>query len=131
MSLRNFALLLLLTSSAVGLTGCVDSDGDGLTNSQEADLGTDPDNPDSDGDGITDGDEVDLGIDPLSKDSDGDGYSDGDEVNEGSDPGDADDGIFEACVPRESHSDNPAAPERARSHGSSTVLIERRDQPPV
>ena len=42
-----------------------DSDGDGLTDSQEAALGTDPNDPDSDGGGINDGDEVILGLDPL------------------------------------------------------------------
>ena len=35
----------------------IDSDGDGLTNLEEYQLGTDPFNPDSDGDGILDGDE--------------------------------------------------------------------------
>lgn len=43
----------------------VDSDGDGLTDGQEAELGTDPNNPDTDGDGINDGDEVANGTDPL------------------------------------------------------------------
>ncbi len=44
--------------------GPVDSDGDGLTNAEEADLGTDPDDPDSDGDGEWDGDEYDNGTNP-------------------------------------------------------------------
>ncbi len=35
-----------------------DTDGDGLTDLQEAYFGTDPNNPDTDGDGSTDGDEV-------------------------------------------------------------------------
>lgn len=43
----------------------VDSDGDGLTNSQEPTYGTDPANPDTDGDGVSDGTEVQLGSDPL------------------------------------------------------------------
>ncbi|MGC9399594.1 MAG: CARDB domain-containing protein [Anaerolineae bacterium] len=42
-----------------------DPDGDGLTNEEEADWGTDPNNPDTDGDGISDGDEVDQGTDPT------------------------------------------------------------------
>ncbi|MDO6493074.1 Ig-like domain-containing protein [Cellulophaga sp. 2_MG-2023] len=42
-----------------------DCDMDGLTNAQEADLGTDPFNPDSDGDLILDGKEVDDETDPL------------------------------------------------------------------
>jgi hypothetical protein len=45
-----------------------DSDGDGLTNLQERDLGTDPQNPDSDGDGVFDRAELALGFDPLSAD---------------------------------------------------------------
>ena len=42
-----------------------DSDGDGLSNSEEAALGTDPNNPDSDGDGWQDGDEVAQYTDPT------------------------------------------------------------------
>lgn len=41
-----------------------DLDGDGLTELEEYQLGTDPNNPDSDGDGINDGDEVDHNSDP-------------------------------------------------------------------
>lgn len=52
----------------------VDSDGDGLTDTEEAEAGTDPATADSDGDTITDAEELDMGIDPLSTDSDGDGY---------------------------------------------------------
>ena len=91
--------LSFIAATALGLTGCVDSDGDGLTNSEERDLGTDPDVADTDGDGIADGEEVERGIDPLNIDSDGDGYSDGDEVAEGSDPADEDDMIFEGGFP--------------------------------
>jgi nucleoside-specific outer membrane channel protein Tsx len=54
-----------------------DTDGDGLTDSQEEELGTDPENPDTDGDGLTDGEEVELGTDPLNPDTDGDGIPDG------------------------------------------------------
>ncbi len=43
-----------------------DSDGDGLTNDEEAALGTDPNNPDTDGDQIEDGQEVTDGTDPLN-----------------------------------------------------------------
>jgi hypothetical protein len=42
-----------------------DGDGDGLTDLEEAELGTNPTNPDSDGDGFEDGEEVDAGSDPL------------------------------------------------------------------
>ncbi|MEV5000491.1 Stk1 family PASTA domain-containing Ser/Thr kinase [Nocardioides sp. LML1-1-1.1] len=44
----------------------VDTDGDGLSDAQEAQLGTDPNNPDSDGDGISDGQEVTAGTDPKN-----------------------------------------------------------------
>ncbi len=64
----------------------VDLDGDGLTNAEEDDLGTDPANPDSDGDGIDDWTETDGGIavdtdadgtiDALDLDSDDDGAGD-------------------------------------------------------
>jgi outer membrane protein OmpA-like peptidoglycan-associated protein len=61
--------------------GELDSDGDGLLDSQEGDLGTDPFNPDTDGDGLSDGEEVNLyRTDPLNPDSDWDGLKDGAEV---------------------------------------------------
>jgi len=61
--------------------GDPDRDRDGLTNDQEEQLGTDPDNPDTDGDGLSDGDEVNrYTTSPLKADSDGDGLNDGDEV---------------------------------------------------
>jgi large repetitive protein len=67
-----------------------DFDGDGLTNGEENDLGTDPSDADSDDDGLDDGEEVDLGTDPLAADSDGDGLDDAAELDEGTDPLDAD-----------------------------------------
>ena len=63
-----------------------DSDGDGVKDGQEVKDGTDPNKADSDGDGLTDGEEKDHGTDPNSKDSDGDGYTDKEEVDAGSDP---------------------------------------------
>jgi hypothetical protein len=66
-----------------------DIDDDGLTNDEEAELGTDPENEDTDGDGLDDPDEIDY-TDPLNPDTDGDGYSDGDEdLIYGTDPNDA------------------------------------------
>jgi uncharacterized delta-60 repeat protein len=51
-----------------------DSDGDGLVDSEEDALGTDPADPDTDGDGFTDGREVgELGSDPLDPDDPGGG----------------------------------------------------------
>lgn len=43
-----------------------DQDNDGLTNQEEAAIGTDPTNPDTDGDGINDGTEVNNGTNPLN-----------------------------------------------------------------
>src|SRR5262249_17007542 len=82
------------------LNGCVtealcmfrvipDSDGDGLNDDEEAELGTDPHNRDTDGDGITDGGEAGsggTGTDPTNADTDHDGVSDGYEVILGWDP---------------------------------------------
>jgi hypothetical protein len=107
---------------AVFLVGCKgDADGDGLTNKEEKDLGTDRDKVDSDGDGLHDADEIDAGADPLRPDTDGDGLNDGeedelgsspvqidsdedtygdfDEVQEGSDPADPDDRIYKGYWP--------------------------------
>lgn len=66
----------------------LDTDGDGLTDAREREIGTDPRNPDTDGDGLTDGEEVlKYKTDPLDPDTDGDGLSDGDEVHtHGTDP---------------------------------------------
>lgn len=68
------------TQAALG--GQEDSDGDGLTNLEEIDRGTDPNNPDSDNDGLMDGDEAkNRGTDPLNRDTDGDTLADGEEVS--------------------------------------------------
>lgn len=92
-TLNLFVICLLLVGSTAIQYGCssaekavqeqpVDTDNDGLTDDQEADIGTDPTVADTDGDGLTDGEEVNkYGTDPLAEDSDGDGLSDGEEVN--------------------------------------------------
>ncbi|MFT4979215.1 MAG: hypothetical protein ACI8S6_005125 [Myxococcota bacterium] len=77
-----------------------DSDGDGLTDAEEAVLKTDPLDPDSDNDGLSDGDEVNVhGTDPLDSDTDDDGIGDGDEIDVyGTDPRDRDsddDGVID------------------------------------
>ncbi|MCS6770560.1 MAG: OmpA family protein [Kiritimatiellae bacterium] len=61
--------------------GDIDSDGDGLLDSEEANLGTDPFNPDTDSDGLSDFEEVRTHqTDPLNPDTDYDGLTDGAEV---------------------------------------------------
>ncbi len=69
-----------------------DVDGDGLTNEEEAELGTDPANADSDGDGVNDGSEVSASSDPLDNrsfdDADGDLVPDAVETEDGTDLGD-------------------------------------------
>lgn len=72
-----------------------DSDGDGLSDEDEAKLGTDPKNPDTDGDGLLDGKEVKkYKTNPKDPDTDGGGIKDGVEVKYGTDPLDADDDIL-------------------------------------
>ncbi len=66
----------------------VDSDGDGLSDEEEAILGSDPNDADSDDDGVIDGDEPNGGLDSdgdgliniLDPDSDNDGLFDGTEM---------------------------------------------------
>jgi Concanavalin A-like lectin/glucanases superfamily/Bacterial TSP3 repeat len=94
-----------------------DTDGDGLTDIRENELGTDPVKADSDDDGLTDWEEV-TGLDdtntsckpngmitnPLAADTDGDGSNDCEESYVGTDPN-ADDGglILDAKVLHEKH----------------------------
>jgi hypothetical protein len=63
------------------IAGQQDSDGDGLTDAEEMQLGTDPNNPDTDGDGLLDGEEVKTyTTDPLKADTDGDLLNDAPEL---------------------------------------------------
>ena len=66
--------------TAAVIAGQLDSDGDGLTDQREAELGTNPYNPDTDGDRSWDGVEVQRGTNPLNPDTDSDGLLDGDET---------------------------------------------------
>ena len=66
----------------------LDTDGDGLPDSQEASLGTDPNNFDSDNDGASDGVEVSASTDPknsssIPADTDNDGLYDVEETSSG------------------------------------------------
>jgi len=56
-----------------------DTDSDGIPDSMEELIGTDPTDPDTDADGLTDGQEWLQGTDPTDPDTDGDGISDLDE----------------------------------------------------
>jgi len=87
-----------------------DSDGDGLSDEEEAVIGTDPNNPDTDGDGFSDGEELRRGTDPLDPnshpmpvdangdgdfddpedDADGDGLTNEEEALIGTDPNNPD-----------------------------------------
>ena len=68
-----------------------DTDGDVLSDADEADLGTNPNVVDTDGDGLNDGLEVNgHGTNPLAADTDGDGASDPVELECGTDPLDDD-----------------------------------------
>jgi uncharacterized repeat protein (TIGR01451 family)/MYXO-CTERM domain-containing protein len=81
----------------------LDTDGDGLTDGTEMEIGTDPNDADSDDDGVLDGDEPNFSddtdgdgdINALDQDSDGDGILDGTEL--GTDCSDPDTG--DDCVP--------------------------------
>ncbi len=83
-------------TAPVGGVKCetTDTDGDGLTDEEEADLGTDPNKADTDGDNLKDGAEVDVhGTDPTKADTDGGGVNDGVEVAHGTDPLDGTDDV--------------------------------------
>lgn len=65
---------------------------------------------DADGDGLTDAEEAELGTDPARPDTDGDGYRDGDEVAEGSDPRDPASRIYTGGWPYDPHKDRLSGP---------------------
>jgi len=72
---------------APGPAGLFDSDQDGLTDAEEAELGTSSTEADTDHDGLNDQEEVDTyKTHPANSDSDGDGYADGVEVLGGYNP---------------------------------------------
>lgn len=124
----------LLFLSGLLLTACFnkDTDGDGLTDSEEEDFGSDPEVADSDGDGVSDADEFDLDLDPNSSDSDGDGYLDGWEIAEGTDPADADSRIYTGYWPynpdKDAYSAPTSASEASTDDGSPLLRAELMDQ---
>jgi len=66
--------------------GMHDTDGDGLPDWKEREIGTDPYNPDTNGDGIPDGIEYAMGLDPKNMDMDGDGLTNAQELAMGTNP---------------------------------------------
>ncbi len=66
--------------------GDEDADGDGITNLDEIEMGTNLLVSDTDSDGLADGEEGDYETSPVDFDTDGDGASDGLEVQLGTDP---------------------------------------------
>lgn len=76
-----------------------DSDGDGITDEEEAKLGTDPNSADSDGDGLSDYDEINTHkTNPNNPDSDGDGFTDSQEVEMGYSPTDGNSPVYIASL---------------------------------
>lgn len=80
-------------------TDAPDADGDGLSDDEERDLGTDPNASDTDGDGLSDLDELDLGTDPTRADTDGDGWDDGEELDQHTSPTKSDDHPYTGGYP--------------------------------
>ena len=78
----------------------VDTDGDGLNDRRETELGTDPAKADTDGDGLSDGDEtLKYRTNPVAKDTDGDTYEDGQEIKGGYNPLGAGKCVNAECIP--------------------------------
>lgn len=72
---------------AITVEPAVDTDNDGLTDTEETSTGTSAQVADTDADGLSDYEEITLWkTNPLNPDTDGDGYSDGQEVKNGYNP---------------------------------------------
>jgi hypothetical protein len=87
----DYAEALSLFTAAPYLTGWLsDLDQDGLPNTEEIRIGSNPFVADTNQDGIPDGLSVAVGIDPASLDIDGDGISNASEILRGTSPWEAD-----------------------------------------
>ena len=76
-----------LATTTPPVSNLTDTDGDGLTDEEENNLGTNINKVDTDGDGLPDYEEVKVyGTDPLKADTDGDGHNDGEEIKNGYNP---------------------------------------------
>ncbi|HUR63612.1 MAG TPA: hypothetical protein VM241_03935 [Candidatus Thermoplasmatota archaeon] len=101
----------------------LDSDGDGVADSDETRTGSNPLDPtdqrlggkDSDGDGLPDTFEKAVGTNPLKADSDGDGYGDGIEVHAGSNP------LDKASVPYDKNGNGLPDTFETRYFNSTTI----------
>ena len=77
----------IVALAGVSPVWAVDSDGDGLSDEEEQQLGLDSQNQDTDSDGLFDWEEVKIyQTNPLNSDTDGDGNPDGAEVANGYNP---------------------------------------------
>ena len=102
-----------------------DSDGDGVSDDDERENGTDPNDPDTDDDGVDDGDERDNGTDPNDPDTDDDGVDDGDERDNGTDPNDPDtddDGVDDGDDPDPKDPNNPNCKDKDISNCDPTFI---------
>ena len=86
--LNLYGALSIVDADLDGLPNGVDDDddNDGLLDSEELSLGTDPLLADTDDDGLSDSEEGAWGTNPLNPDTDDDGFRDGMEVLAGYDP---------------------------------------------
>lgn len=103
----------------------IDSDGDGVKDNREVELGTNPSNWDSDNDGLGDGEELLIWhTNPKNDDTDGDTYKDGTEVKAGynpSGPGKLAEIGTVSMTPTSSSNDSFVNTPMASSSASSTV----------
>ena len=73
-------------STTVVVRSPLDTDGDGLLDTREAELGTNPTKADTNDDGISDGVAIGLGMSAIDLDMDDDGVANADERRAGTDP---------------------------------------------
>ncbi|WP_437676563.1 hypothetical protein [Sorangium sp. So ce131] len=105
-----------------------DRDHDGLSNTEETELGTDPDDADSDDDGAIDGQEIRPGsdtdedgkINALDPDSDGDGLFDGTELGKDCSNPDTDPAA-RTCVPDADEGETTTDPLKADTDGGGAI----------
>lgn len=103
----------------------IDSDADGLSDTEEKELGTNPYDPDTDHDDLGDYQEVKLfHTDPLNPDTDGDNLSDGQEVKIGRNPCGTG-RISDLFIPNQCNDYRPKAlrPKRLAFHAGAAISI--------